>query len=125
MTWLDEHDGLIRRMRGEGASCEAIAKVIGASDVGVLFYCRRNYIRKTERLPAEIVRRVRDTERADQMAAMCRQGQTLATIGLQFGVTKQRVSAILKTIGQPRRPNGAYPCPLSQPGTLDEAVSHG
>lgn len=106
-TKLVRADLQIRLLAAQGVAGVDIADAVDASPPGVILYCRRNGIELTPKRRAR--RMLKDWSgdgRAQQMAAMYRQGLTLAKIGAYFNLTRERVRQILSRMGVTRHDGG-------------------
>lgn len=97
---LIERDGLMAELAQQGLSRTAIADQLGVALCVVDAWIRATgtkLVRAHRNSSAPVGHQ--DPERTEKMAAMYRQGITLRKIGLQFGLTRERVRQLIAKMG--------------------------
>jgi lambda repressor-like predicted transcriptional regulator len=100
------HDACIRAFALNGASTAELAEAVGCTYNGMRAYCLRYGIDVgagprdfSDKPNPKGPQSDKNYERAQRMAEMFKQGLILQSIGDKFGVTRERVRQILKSIG--------------------------
>lgn len=96
MGHIQSADVRIREMAAAGATIAETCAEVGCSFCGLFLYARRHGIKFRR---ANAAKDYATDERTLRMAAMYRQGLTLAKIGEQYGMTRERVRQLITKVG--------------------------
>ncbi len=108
-TKIGHHEACIRVHRFNGASLEQLSEAIGCTTSGLSAFCKRYSIayNKPEAKPEATKKPGRKADpshytanpRVQKMAEMFRQGVTMAAIGKQFKISRERVRQLVSKVG--------------------------